>query len=55
MFVGDVGHPIQLAAFLKRRQREYYNALLEVQTKLRWSPWLELFLGCTVAPPVSQK
>jgi len=49
MFVGDGGHPIHLATFLKRRQREYYDALLEVQTKLRWSPWIELFLECTVA------
>jgi Fic family protein len=49
MFVADGGLPIHLATFLKRRQREYYNALLEVQTKLRWSPWVELFLECLVA------
>ncbi|MEJ0036595.1 MAG: Fic family protein [Gammaproteobacteria bacterium] len=49
MFVGDGGLPIHLATFLKRRQREYYDALLEVQMKLRWSPWVELFLECTVA------
>lgn len=49
MFLGDGGHPIHLATFLKRRQREYYDALLEVQLRLRWSPWIELFLECTVA------
>jgi Fic family protein len=49
MFVGDGGLPIHLATFLKCRQREYYDALLQVQTKLRWSPWVELFLECTVA------
>jgi Fic family protein len=49
MLLGDGGLPIHLATFLKRRQREYYDALLEVQMKLRWSPWLELFLECTVA------
>ena len=49
MFVSDGGHPIHLATFLKRRQREYYDALLEVQMQLRWSSWVELFLECTVA------
>ena len=49
MFVSDGGHPIHLATFLKRRQREYYDALLEVQMHLRWSSWVELFLECTVA------
>jgi Fic family protein len=49
MFVCDGGHPIHLATFLKRRQREYYDALLEVQMQLRWSSWVELFLECTVA------
>jgi Fic family protein len=49
MFLGDGGHPIHLATFLKRRQREYYDALLEVQLRLRWAPWIELFLECTVA------
>ena len=49
MFLGEGDLPIHLATFLKRRQREYYDALLEVQMKLRWSPWLELFLECTVA------
>jgi Fic family protein len=49
MFLGDGGLPIHLATFLKCRQREYYDALLEVQMKLRWSPWVELFLECTVA------
>jgi Fic family protein len=49
MFLGDGDLPIHLATFLKRRQREYYDALLEVQIKLRWTPWIELFLECTVA------
>jgi Fic family protein len=49
MFLGDGELPIHLATFLKRRQREYYDALLEVQTQLRWSSWAELFLECTVA------
>jgi Fic family protein len=49
MFLGEGEPPIHLATFLKCRQREYYDALLEVQMKLRWSPWVELFLECTVA------
>jgi Fic family protein len=49
MFLGDGELPIHLGTFLKRRQREYYDALLEVQTQLRWSSWIELFLECTVA------
>ena len=49
MFLGDEELPIHLATFLKRRQREYYDALLEVQTQLQWSAWIELFLECTVA------
>jgi Fic family protein len=49
MFVCDGRHPIHLATFLKRRQREYYDTLLEVQMQLRWSSWVELFLECTVA------
>lgn len=49
MLLADGGHPIHLATFLKCRQREYYDALLDVQMKLRWSPWVELFLECTVA------
>ena len=34
MFVCDGGHPLHLATFLKGRQQEYYDALLEVQMKL---------------------
>nr|WP_298718608.1 Fic family protein [uncultured Steroidobacter sp.] len=49
MLLADGGHPIHLATFLKCRQREYYGALLDVQLKLRWSPWVELFLECTIA------
>jgi Fic family protein len=49
MFLGDGDLPIHLASFLKCRQQEYYDALLEVQMKLRWSSWMELFLECCVA------
>ena len=49
MFLGEGGLPIHLATFLKRRQREYYDALLEVQMRLRWSAWVDLFLECMVA------
>lgn len=49
MFLGNGDLPIHLATFLKRRQREYYDALLEVQVKLRWSTWIELYLECVVA------
>ena len=49
MLLADGGHPIHLATFLKCRQREYYDALLDVQMKLHWSPWIELFLECTIA------
>ena len=49
MFLADGDPPIHLATFLKRRQREYYDALLEVQMKLRWSDWVRLFLECTIA------
>jgi hypothetical protein len=49
MFLDQGGLPIHLATFLKCRQREYYDALLEVQMKLRWQAWVELFLECTVA------
>ncbi|HTY49558.1 MAG TPA: Fic family protein [Steroidobacteraceae bacterium] len=49
MFLADEDQPIHLATFLKRRQREYYDALLEVQMKLRWSDWVQLFLECVIA------
>lgn len=49
MLLADGGYPIHLATFLKCRQREYYDALLDVQMKLRWSPWVDLFLECTIA------
>jgi Fic family protein len=49
MFLADGGLPIHLAGFLKCRQQEYYDALLEVQMKLRWEAWVRLFLECTVA------
>jgi Fic family protein len=49
MFLADGDPPIHLATFLKLRQREYYDALLEVQMKLRWSGWLQLFLECAIA------
>jgi Fic family protein len=49
MFLADHGLPIHLATFLKQRQREYYDALLDVQMKLKWTGWIELFLECTIA------
>jgi len=49
MFLGDGHLPIHLASFFKCRQREYYDALLQVQMKLRWSEWVELFLECSIA------
>lgn len=41
--------PIHLASFLKLRQQEYYDALLQVQTKLQWEPWIRLFLESVIA------
>ena len=41
--------PIHLATFLKVRQQTYYDALLAVQTKLNWTPWVQLFLECVIA------
>lgn len=49
LFLADGDPPIHLATFLKLRQREYYDALLAVQMKLRWSDWVRLFLECTIA------
>ncbi|HEY1057912.1 MAG TPA: Fic family protein [Limnobacter sp.] len=44
------GYPgIHLATFLKLRKQDYYDALLQVQMKLNWSPWLTLFYECVVA------
>lgn len=41
--------PIHLATFLKVRQHDYYDALWQVQTRLNWTPWMTLFLECTIA------
>lgn len=49
MFLADGEQPVHLATFLKRRQQEYYDALLRVQTKLHWSDWVQLFLECVIA------
>jgi Fic family protein len=49
MFLADAGIPIHLATFLKARQQDYYDALLQVQMKLAWSAWITLFLECTIA------
>lgn len=49
MFKAEGLPPIHLATFLKVRQREYYAALLAVQTQLDWEPWLRLFLECVIA------
>lgn len=49
MFLAEAQPPIHLATFLKVRKREYYQALLAVQTRLDWEPWLSLFLECVIA------
>lgn len=49
MFQAEDLPPIHLATFLKVRQREYYDALNAVQTRLNWEPWLGLFLECVIA------
>ncbi len=49
MFQAEGWPPIHLATFLKVRKQEYYAALLAVQTKLDWQPWLSLFLECVIA------
>ncbi len=41
--------PIHLASFLKLRQMEYYDALLQVQIRLEWEPWIRLFLESVIA------
>jgi Fic family protein len=41
--------PLHLATFLKVRQQEYYAALLSIQMKLNWEPWIKLFLECSIA------
>lgn len=49
MFQASGEAPLHLATFLKVRQRDYYDALLKVQTRLEWEPWLRLFLECAIA------
>lgn len=49
MFLADGSLPLHLASFLKCRQQEYYDAMLQVQMKLRWSAWIQLYLECNVA------
>ena len=49
MFKAEGAPPIHLATFLKVRRREYYEALLEVQTRKNWAPWIRVFLECVVA------
>ena len=49
MFVAEEEPPIHLATFLKLRQREYYDALLDVQMRLKWDKWIQLYLACTIA------
>ena len=49
MFLAEGEPPLHLASFLKVRQREYYDALLEVQMHLRWAAWNQLFLECVIA------
>jgi len=49
MFLAEGEPPLHLASFLKVRQREYYDALLEVQMRLKWAAWNQLFLECVIA------
>ena len=49
MFKAEGAPPIHLASFLKLRQQEYYDALLQVQTRLEWEPWIRLFLESVIA------
>lgn len=49
MYLAENEPPIHLATFLKIRQREYYQALIEAQTRLNWAPWLRLYLECVIA------
>jgi len=49
MFKAEGAPPIHLASFLKLRQQEYYDALLQVQTRLVWEPWIHLFLESVIA------
>jgi Fic family protein len=49
MFLADGEPPLHLASFLKVRQREYYDALLEAQMRLKWAAWNQLFLECVIA------
>jgi cell filamentation protein, protein adenylyltransferase len=49
MLLAEGEPPLHLASFLKVRQREYYDALLEVQMRLQWAPWNQLFLECVIA------
>ncbi|MBS4097694.1 MAG: Fic family protein [Sulfuricella sp.] len=49
MLLADGKPPIHLATFLKVRQRDYYDALLDVQMRLNWSPWIRLFLETVIA------
>lgn len=49
MFQAEGLPPIHLASFLKVRQQSYYDALLQAQTRLEWTPWLRLFLESVIA------
>ena len=49
MFAAEHEVPIHLASFLKLRRDDYYAALLDVQMRLNWQPWLTLYLECVIA------
>ncbi len=49
MFLAEGEPPLHLASFLKVRQLEYYDALLEVQMHLQWAAWIQVFLECVIA------
>lgn len=49
MFLAEEAPPLHLATFMKLRQQEYYDALLHVQMKLDWEPWIRFFLECVIS------
>ncbi|MBI2379485.1 MAG: Fic family protein [Gammaproteobacteria bacterium] len=49
MFLAEDEPPIHLATYLKLRHQDYYDALLQVQMRLDWEPWVQLFLECVIA------
>jgi Fic family protein len=48
MLAADGQPPIYLAGPLKARQQDYYDALLGVQLRGEWAPWLEFMGACVI-------